>query len=972
MRMLPNLRATLIVVTKRITSQPGLILATTLGLIIALALMMSIPLYTDAVYHRIFLENIANAEGKDQLGDDSALPPLNYLFRYDGSINGAIEWEAIQPVNTYITQRAGADLGLQPQFTVSYFNTNPFGIYASTESLFKETRTPLTWAGFATISGIENHITLVEGHFPNVASTAPEDFVEVLIHYGLASKLGFQAGESYIAYLQVQGQEGTIRDVQIPIRIAGIWEPTDPREPFWFFRPSRFEERLIVPEGTFAGRLSSQLTGEIYTGVWYLEMEAIDIHHDAALTLLRNGLVVQQQISGLLNNIRLSRSPMEALIDYQHSSYVLTIMLYAFSVPILGLLLAFIALTSGMAVERRRNEVAVLRSRGAGAMQMIGFALLEGLFLGMIALVLSAPVGTWITRLIGQARSFLNFSAQTEPLQANITTATWRLGLIGVALVILAQVLPTFGASKHTIVSYKREVARMMRKPWWQRMGLDILLLIPAGYGAYLLQQQGSLVVLDDIVALTGSNPYENPLLFLVPALGIFALTLFFLRLMPVIMTIISWIAGRTRAVGLLMASRHLARTPGFYTTPLILLVLTLSLSAFTASLAATLDSNLSDQMHYRIGADMQFLDLGEDNRDNSAFLTSEQTTTEDDTTTESEGPRWFFLPLSDYLNAPGIEQVTRVGRYPASARLTSGNQAGIFMGIERTEFSQIAFWRADFASESLGGLLNALAATYNGVLVPQDFMLEQAMQIGDILHITVSTYDQDTEVDLRIVGNFELFPTWYPSEGPLFVGNLDYLFESAGGQYPYNVWLKTAPDADYAALGDGGLSGQTLDWQAPAVDILAKQELPERQGLFGLLSVGFAAAAVLTVLGFLLYALFSFRRRLIEFGVLRAVGLSAAQMTSFLGWELAFLILTGGALGTGLGAFVSKFFIPFLQISVDEASRIPPYSVDIAWSAIFRVYALFGLLFVVALVALIVMLRRMKIFQAIKLGETA
>ncbi len=971
MRMLQHLRAMFIggwsairVVIKRIISQPWLILATTLGLIIALALMMSIPLYADAVYRRTFLKNID--------ADDNTATPLTFLLRYDGNIHGPIEWEEIQPVHAYITQRAGADLGLNPQFVISYFNTNPFSIFASTESQFGEVRMPLMWAGFATMSDIENHITLVEGRFPNVASTAPDELVEVLIYQGLASRLGFQTGESYIAYTQVRGQEGTVRDVQIPIRIAGIWEATDPQEAFWFFKPSRFEERLIVPAGTFTGRINSQLTDEVYTGVWYLVMEAIDIRHDVVLTLLRNGLVVQQQISGLLPEIRLAQSPMDELIDYQHLSYLLTFLLYAFSIPILGLLFAFITLTAGMAVERRRNEVAVLRSRGARATQMIGIAVVEGLLLGLMALALSAPVGLLITRLIGQARSFLNFSAQAETLRVNMTTATWRFGLVGVGLVVLAQVLPTLGASQHTIVSYKREVARMMRKPWWQRMGLDILLLIPAAYGAYLLRQQGSLVVLDEIVELTGTNPYENPLLFLVPALGIFALTLFFLRLMPVIMTVIAWIAGRTRAVGLLMASRHLARTPSFYTTPLILLVLTLSLSAFTASLASTLDGNLSDQMRYRSGADMQFLDMGEDNRDTSAFIAPEQTSTSDETTTESEGPRWFFLPLTDYLNAPGVEKVTRVGRFPAYARMTTGDQIGIFMGIDRAEFADIAFWRGDFASESLGGLMNALAATRNGVLVPRDFMLEQALNIGDILQLTVSTYGQDNEVNVTVVGHFELFPTWYPSEGPLFVGNLDYLFESAGEQFPYSVWLKTAPDADYATLGNETLSGQPLDWEAPAVDILAEQELPERQGLFGLLSVGFVAAAVLTVLGFLLYALFSFRRRFIEFGVLRAVGLSAAQMTAFLGWELAFLILTGGALGTGLGAFVSKFFIPFLQISVDEASRIPPYSVDIAWSAIFRVYALFGILFVVALVALVVMLRRMKIFQAIKLGETA
>ena len=49
----------------------------------------------------------------------------------------------------------------------------------------------------------------------------------------------------------------------------------------------------------------------------------------------------------------------------------------------------------------------------------------------------------------------------------------------------------------------------------------------------------------------------------------------------------------------------------------------------------------------------------------------------------------------------------------------------------------------------------------------------------------------------------------------------------------------------------------------------------------------------------------------------------------------------------------------------------IPPFDVQIAWQAIMRIYILFGLLFVVALSVLAGFLLRMKIFQAIKLGET-
>jgi putative ABC transport system permease protein len=142
---------------------------------------------------------------------------------------------------------------------------------------------------------------------------------------------------------------------------------------------------------------------------------------------------------------------------------------------------------------------------------------------------------------------------------------------------------------------------------------------------------------------------------------------------------------------------------------------------------------------------------------------------------------------------------------------------------------------------------------------------------------------------------------------------------------------------------------------------------------LFGVLSVGFMAAAALTVLGFLLYAFFSFRRRFIELGVLRAIGLSSWQMTVFLAWELAFLLLIGAAAGTGLGAWVSNLFIPYLQTSSGGAeTQFPPFVVAIDWLSVIRIYALFGLLFVAALAGLAVLLMRIKVFQAVKLGETA
>ncbi len=105
----------------------------------------------------------------------------------------------------------------------------------------------------------------------------------------------------------------------------------------------------------------------------------------------------------------------------------------------------------------------------------------------------------------------------------------------------------------------------------------------------------------------------------------------------------------------------------------------------------------------------------------------------DEEATTEDAGPRWFFLPVSDYLGAPGVESVMRAATYPSTAVVVTGRHSGVFMGIERASFPQISYWRDDFASQSLGGLMNELALQRNGVLVPDIFLSDNLLTLGMI-----------------------------------------------------------------------------------------------------------------------------------------------------------------------------------------------------------------------------------------------
>jgi putative ABC transport system permease protein len=506
-------------------------------------------------------------------------------------------------------------------------------------------------------------------------------------------------------------------------------------------------------------------------------------------------------------------------------------------------------------------------------------------------------------------------------------------------------------------------------RPWWQRAGLDFMLLVPTLYGAYLLSQQGS-------VAGTGNDistdPFQNPLLFLVPVLGIFAVTLLFLRFLPLIMGAIAWLASHTKSVGLLLATRYLARSPGFYSTPLMLLTVTLSLSAFTASLAQTLDDHLYDQIYYKNGSDLSLFEFGQSN-EISAMFTGAAGGEDTQNSEEDAGPAWTFFPVTEHLKVRGVENAARVGQYTAVINAGGTSMNGVYMGIDRVDFPGATFWRRDFARDNLGTLMNSLAIAPNAILAPRSFLAQYGLRVGDTLRVEVKVYDRMVEMDTKIANAIDLFPTWYPESGPLIVGNLDYVFEQAGEKFPYGVWLRTDPNVQTETMLKGfeDLDLDVVSWDDSRLQIAQEQIAPNRQGLFGMLTVGFAASAVITVLSFLLYALFSFRRRFIELGVLRAIGLSAGQMTTFLASELAFLILVGAGIGTLTGIWAGKLFIPYLQVGADSASLIPSFIVVVAWPVILRIYAMMGILFVVALSVLVAMLLRMKIFQAIKLGET-
>jgi putative ABC transport system permease protein len=288
-------------------------------------------------------------------------------------------------------------------------------------------------------------------------------------------------------------------------------------------------------------------------------------------------------------------------------------------------------------------------------------------------------------------------------------------------------------------------------------------------------------------------------------------------------------------------------------------------------------------------------------------------------------------------------------------------------LAIDWSDFGRATWFRRDFAPYPLQIYLNFLGGNEEAVVAHSDFATKQNLKVGDRLTLIIN----QRPTEFTLVGVVDYWPTLYPEKGPFFIANIDYILDKTGLQ-PYNVWLKLDSDARggdvIKAINDTGNIVITAQ-DARDQQIISRRD-PQRTGLFGILSIGFIVAAVITVIGFLFYSFLSLRRRTLQFGVLRAMGLSVGQLITMLSFETIFLAVVGIGIGSAVGLWAANLFVPFLQVSADLQGRTPRFVIVTDWLDNLRMYLVLGVMLGSALIGLVTLLARLNIHQAVKLGE--
>jgi predicted lysophospholipase L1 biosynthesis ABC-type transport system permease subunit len=335
-----------------------------------------------------------------------------------------------------------------------------------------------------------------------------------------------------------------------------------------------------------------------------------------------------------------------------------------------------------------------------------------------------------------------------------------------------------------------------------------------------------------------------------------------------------------------------------------------------------------------------------------------------------AEGDAWTDVtPASS-------DWVTAGSSPPASAGVSPSIA---FVASEGDELVAVTFDTG--ASNALTGLPVTLSIRPAGsetrstlpVIVSEQLIAAAAFRIGDTFAADIG----GGERALEIVGAVRAFPTIAPEQPAIIIADLETLAALQLNQPgvvpvdPDTRWL--AVDAGNAAAVADALERQPFSSSRVASRQLRAQALrtdPVTLGAIGALSIGFLAAAVFAVIGFIVSASVSARERLREFALLRALGLSPRQLAGWLLLENGFLVVTSLVGGTLLGLLLAWLVLPLIAITQEATQVFPRVVIVIPWGTFSLLQAALIAALVVLSGILVLALQRRGLGTALRIGE--
>lgn len=927
-------------ILRKMISKKWLFIALLIGNILLTGIAASNPLYADAVMQRMLTDDM-----DAYLTKKNAYPGLVSVF-----FNGSVKKNGLIKENEALAHAVPADFGVPARMEVRRYFMSPM----QNQPLIERDDAKISSIGLGALEDVAAHARIVAGRMFDSERRA-DGTVEVIVSQRALVELNLLMGErrEFPKLTDADGQP-------IVIEVVGVYDVSDVEDPYWVRSPSSYKSECLLDFDLFSRLFVREDLPVALSGCWYELLDAEQMSARNAQALYETALKYQEMGKNR-QYLTVTVAFSDILKNHISQARRVRVTLWVLQAPIYILLAAFVFMVSRQILETEEAEISVLKSRGVSGGQILSMYLLQSCLLALAGTAAGVPLGALITQALGSANAFLEFvSRRALPVRVGRETALYALAAAAVS--ILAMVLPVRRYAKVSIVAQKQKKARRAR-PFWQKAFLDVIALGTALYGLYSFNGQKAQLA-ERILA--GEVP--DPLLFLCSSLFIIGAGLVAIRLIPLFVSAVFRVFRRLWSPALYASFLKVLRQRANQDFIMIFLVMTIALGVFNAQTARTINDSAEENTRYVTGADVVLREKWESNADQVA-----------------ENPSLDLIYYEpDYGVYQTMEGAASVCKVFTDANVSCSVPGGtlkktLLMAIDTDAFGRTAWFDASLLPHHINEYLNAMAQNARAVLVSANFRDEYGLKLGDVINY----WNTDSESTRGIIYGFvDYWPGYAPftheksadgvyreTENHLIVANLSQV-QDVMGVRPYSVWVRAKDGAQF--LYDYAETSGTRYAVFEDVDakIVEMKNDPMIKSLNGVLTVGFIVALALCFIGFLMYWILSIRQRTLQFGIYRAMGMRMREILTMLLNEQLCISVLSIAVGAAVGHLAAKLYMPLIQIAYASSDSYLPLRTSVDVSDTLRLLVIVAVMLIACMAILFTIIRRMKIAQALKLGE--
>jgi putative ABC transport system permease protein len=976
----------IIMVLRKMHKNKGFIFFLMIGLLISTALMSSIPMYTDGVLQKVFVKDMENyqKDGNTYPGgfkislnaQDSSLNNVlrgvkeDNIFKNDKVKQFYKQYqEDFNKIDDYSKNKIASTISLPSQEIVITYSTEPRRFIH--DNFKAGDFDDGGYSRIQAISDMDKHIRLLDGRLPSKSTV--DGVYEVLVSEGALENLKFGLDRVYV--MSDVNKKGY---ADIKIKPVGVFSPKVNDDMYWTaFKIENFDDAVIIDENLMMKDFINSSPTQLDSASWYFALDYHALKLGNINKFYLSEKTIEKDLVDIRNSVGISFPLMDLTQNYLAKENQLKTMMWSLNVPVIIMLSIYLFMVSKLIIDKEKNEISLLISRGASRIQIVFGYVVEGLMLSIIALIFGPLLGRFLTELLGASNGFMEF-VDRKALDISINFTSYGYAALACLIFLVTLLIPAYKAGNTSIVDHKRKKARGTEKVFWEKVFLDVILLGISAYGFYVFNQRQNIL---KATAVAGKDIQIDPILFFVPVLFILGTSLLCLRLYPLLLKLIYKLGKKLWPPSMYGTLVQVSRSASNYHFLMVFIMLTLSIGIFSSTAARTINKNAEDKILYKDGTDIVIQPVWE--KVESGGIVSAPGEPQSKNKNNSEPVKatinYIEPPFGPYETLPGVEHTAKVfNRNNVSVQAGKNNISDInLMAIEPYDFGNVTYQINGLLPHHINEYLNLLSAEESSCIISKAVSDTTGAKIGDSINVT---WDGNNQVIFNVYAIVDYWPTNTPnintkerSTDPKFiVTNLSYV-QSNFPKEPYSVWLKlknvTSREQLYKSIRENKdilLSG-FLDTNT---DIINLKTNPSQLAINGSLTMGFIISVIICFLGFILYWILSLKERNLQFGVLRAIGLSAMQLKLMMIWEQ---VLTSGVamvVGTFIGLLCSKLYVVFFQISTSYAEQIPPFRVISYLSDRIKVYGFMGFTFLLGIGILIYLLSKIKISNVIKLGE--